>query len=228
VAEGRAGFSAVVFDLDGVVADSEPLHVRAWVEVLGSLGVGEEQIGPESLASWVGIPDVDIVAGVVEKHRLPLAPAELLARKRSAFRELIPRALLSFDGVVEELAAWDGVPLGLATATARREAMLMLETLGLAGVFRAVVTGDDVRRPKPAPDGYLQAAALLGLAPAACAAVEDAPHGARAARDAGLYVLGVTTSFAAERLAEAHLLFPGTLQAIRWLKERTAGRASGA
>jgi beta-phosphoglucomutase len=217
----QGSFRGVVFDLDGVVADSEPLHVRAWVEVLGSLGVAEAQIGPESLAAWVGVPDVDIVAGVIERHRLPLTPAELLTRKRSAFRELVPRALKSFEGVPEELTSWDGVSLGLATATARREALLMLRTMGLDGVFRAVVTGDDVRRPKPAPDGYLQAAARLGLAPASCAAVEDAPHGVRAAGGAGMFVLGVSTSFAAEQLAGAQLLFPSTLEAIRWLKGRT-------
>jgi len=216
------GFRGVLFDLDGVVADSEPLHVQAWVEVLGRLGVGPEAIGAESLTAWVGVPDVQIVASLVERHRLPLAPAELLAGKRAAYRELIPRALTSFPGVAEELASWDGVPLGMVTATPRREAQLMLSTLGLDGVFRVLVAGDDVQRPKPAPDCYLLAAARLGLDPAQCAAVEDAPYGVRAARAAGLHVLGVATSFPRERLAEAHRLFSTTLEAVRWLKPRTA------
>jgi beta-phosphoglucomutase-like phosphatase (HAD superfamily) len=110
----------------------------------------------------------------------------------------------------------------MATATPRREAELMLETLGLRSLFRVLLTGDDVRDPKPAPDCYLLAASRLGLDPAGCAAVEDAPFGVRAARAAGLYVLGVTTSFPAERLGEAHRVFSTVPQAIRWLKARTA------
>jgi len=212
----------VVFDLDGVVADSEPLHIRAWVQVLEGLGVGEREIGGPGLASWVGVPDAEIVAKLAPRFGLPLEADELLDRKRAAYRSLVPGALSAFPGVREELGSWDGVPLAMATATPRREAELMLQTLGLQSVFRVLVTRDDVRRPKPAPDCYLLAVSRLGLDPAGCAAVEDAPYGARAAREAGLHVLGVTTSFPAERLAEAHRLFSTVPQAIRWLKARTA------
>jgi HAD superfamily hydrolase (TIGR01509 family) len=215
-------FRGVVFDLDGVVADSEPLHVRAWVQVLGGLGVSLREIGESSLAAWVGVPDVEIVAGLVPRFGLPLEAGELLDRKRAAYRALIPGSLATFPGVREELGSWDGVPLGMATATPRREAELMLQTLGLSGVFRVLVTRDDVERAKPAPDCYLLAASRLGLDPAGCAAVEDAPYGARAARAAGMHVLGVTTSYAAERLGEAHRLFSTVPQAIRWLKPRVA------
>jgi HAD superfamily hydrolase (TIGR01509 family) len=218
--DGR--FRGVVFDLDGVVADSEPLHVQAWMRVLVGLGVGPEQLTPERLAAWVGVPDLDMVGGMVERWELKQTPAELLAAKRAAYRELIPGALSSFPGVPEELASWDGVPLAMATATARREAELMLSTLGLARVFRVLVAGDEVRKPKPAPDCYLLAASRLGLDPRQCAAVEDAPHGIQAARAAGYYVLGVTTSFARERLGKAHRLFPEVPEAIRWLKRRVA------
>ena len=212
----------VVFDLDGVVADSEPLHVRAWVQVLTALGVDPAQVEPEILAAWVGVPDVNMVGGVVERWKLTIAPAELLAAKREAYRELIPGSLASFPGVPEELASWDGTPLGMATATARREAALMLATLGLERVFRVLVTGDEVRHPKPAPDCYLLAAERLRLDPRDCVAVEDAPHGVQAARAAGMYVLGVTTSFPAERLGQAHRLFSAVPEAIRWLKARVA------
>ena len=216
------GLRAVVFDLDGVVADSEPLHVRAWVQVLDGLGVSVGQIGEPSLAAWVGVPDVLMVGGLVERFGLPLGAEELLDRKRAAYRALIPEALTAFPGVREELASWDGVPLGMATATPRREAELMLATLGLSGVFRVLVTRDEVRRSKPAPDCYLLAASGLGLDPARCAAVEDAPYGMRSAREAGMHVLGVTTSYPAERLGEAHRLFTTVPQAIRWLKARVA------
>jgi beta-phosphoglucomutase len=215
-------FRGVVFDLDGVLADSEPLHVRAWIEVLGGLGISPEMIGPQTLAAWVGVPDVLMVGGIVERFGLPKTPEELLAGKRAAYRELIPKALTCFPGVAEELASWDGAPLAIATATPRREAELMLATLGLTRSFRVLVAGDEIQRPKPAPDCYLQAASGLGLDPASCAAVEDAPHGVRAARAAGLHVLGVTTSFPRERLQEAHRVFSAVPEAIRWLKRRVA------
>jgi beta-phosphoglucomutase len=213
-------FRGVVLDLDGVVADSEPLHIRAWEQVLGELGVGPETVGETTMRGWIGVPDVDIVAGLVREQRLPISSAQLLERKRRAFRELIPRALTSFAGVAEELQRWDGVPLGLATATARREAELMLDTLGVRRAFRAVVTGDDVARPKPAPDCYRLAVECLGLAPEDCAAVEDAPHGIRSARGAGLYALAVSTSLPPEALGEARQVFPTVRDALAWIAAR--------
>jgi HAD superfamily hydrolase (TIGR01509 family) len=194
--------------------------VQAWVEVLGDLGVGQEALGEARLRSWVGVPDVAIVAALVREQALPLSVEELLARKRSAFRELIPRALNAFPGVGAALSAWDGVPVGMATATARREAELMLATLGLRRVFRVLVTGDEVARPKPAPDCYRLAVERLGLAPRDCVAVEDAPHGVQAAKTAGLSVLGVLTSFAPQALAAADRLFPTVLEAVQWLEAR--------
>jgi beta-phosphoglucomutase-like phosphatase (HAD superfamily) len=98
----------------------------------------------------------------------------------------------------------------------------MLATLGLSGLFRVLVTRDEVRRTKPAPDCYLRAASLLGQDPARCAAVEDAPYGVQAASSAGMHVLAVTTSYPAERLGQAHRLFTTVPQAIRWLKARVA------
>jgi beta-phosphoglucomutase len=214
-------FRGVVLDLDGVVADSEPLHIRAWIEVLGGLGVSQDAVGETTIRGWTGVPDVDIVDGLVRQHRLRLTSQQLLGRKRRAFRELIPQALASFAGVAEELRRWDGTPLGLATATARREVELMLNTLGLRQVFRVVVTGDDVARPKPDPDCYLLAARRLGLAPADCAAVEDTPHGIRSARSAGLHALAVSTSFPPDALAEAERLFTTALEALAWVAKRT-------
>jgi HAD superfamily hydrolase (TIGR01509 family) len=165
---------------------------------------------------------VEIVGGLVERLGLALSAGELLGRKREAYRALIPQALAAFPGVREELGSWDRAALGMATATPRHEAELMLKTLGLAGVFQVLVTRDEVQRTKPAPDCYLLAAAGLGLDPGRCAAVEDAPYGVRAAREAGMHVLGVTTSFPAERLGQAHRLFAGPVPAIQWLKPRVA------
>ncbi len=217
---GEPAFRGVVLDLDGVVTDSEPLHTRAWVEVLGQLGVSPEALGEERIHGWTGVPDIIMVDGIVRDFRLPLSAAQLLDRKRTAFRRLIPDALTAFPGVKEQLLGWDGVPLGLATATRRREAELMLATLGLRQVFRAVVTGDDVERPKPAPDCYRLAVEALGLKPGECAALEDAPHGIRAARSAGLYAVAVSTSFPPEALTEAQKLFPVVPEALAWIAAR--------
>jgi HAD superfamily hydrolase (TIGR01509 family) len=215
-------YQGVVFDLDGVLADSEGLHVEAWKITLEQLKVPWADV---PVQEWVGIPDVEIVGQAVEEFRIPLSPEDLLERKRSAFRSLIPAQLRPFSGVREELLTLDPVPLGLATASPRRETELMLAVMGLRAFFPVTVTGDDVQHPKPHPETYLTAAELLGIVPLHCLAVEDSSVGLRAALAAGLTALAVTTTFPAAKLAGAHRVFASTVESVRWIREHTGGRA---
>lgn len=217
-------FRGVVFDLDGVLADSEDLHVEAWKLTLQRLGVAWEQV---PLDQWVGVPDVRIVDQAVIDYRIPLTPARLLQRKRVAFRDLVARKLRPFEGVREELAALDSLPLGLATASPRRETELMLRVMGLRKLFRATVTGDDVRNPKPHPETYLTAARRIRVEPGDCVAVEDSPVGLRSALQAGLAAVAVANTYPPEKLAEAQKVFATTAQAIRWIGQRLAAAGPG-
>lgn len=222
--EGRKplpfSFRALILDMDGVLADTEPLHQRAWDTALA--GVPLERVAA-ARARWVGMASVDIVKELIRAFGLTTPAEELLARKRAAYRAIIsvPGTLLPFPGVREELARWRGFPLALATSGIREEVLLVLQILGLSGAFDPIVTATDVPRAKPAPDCYLRAAVGLGVEPSDCAVVEDSEHGIGAAAAAGMHVLAVSPHAAAAGLRVppgAEAVFASTAEALRWLR----------
>jgi HAD superfamily hydrolase (TIGR01509 family) len=216
----RAGTRALILDLDGVLADTEPLHQKAWDIALG--GIPLEKVAA-ARAGWVGMASVDIVKELIRTFGLTIPAKELLAKKRAAYRSLIkvPGNLEPFPGVREELALWKGFPLGLATSGIREEVLLVLEILGLAAAFDPVVTSTDVPRAKPAPDCYLRAAEGLGVPPAECAVIEDSEHGIGAAVAAGVRVLVVSPHGGGHSVPAppgVERVFASTPDALRWLR----------
>ncbi len=208
---------AVVFDLDGVLADSEGLHILAWEEIAREYRLAEDRM---PLHDWIGYPDTEIVKDVVRENGLSISPEDLLEHKRRIFRRLIAEKLKPIPGSVEALTDLDSIPLGLATSSSRSEAELMLRILGVKDRFRTIVTSDDVKRTKPEPDSYRLAVKRLGVAPVCCVAIEDSAAGVQSARQAGLTVLAVTNSLPAGKLAAAHEIFASTAEAVGWIKAR--------
>ncbi len=209
---------ALILDLDGTLADTEPLHDRAWDVVLRS--VPREAIA-EHRQKWIGMSSVEIARTLIAAFHLPLAVEDMLRRKRRKFRRMVRRGLAPFPGLTEEIAAWAaaGIPLAVATSGSRREALLVLRKLRLPVRFQAVVTCDDVPRAKPAPDCYLRAAELLGKQPQDCVAVEDSLNGMTAAVAAGTRVLAVSESALDSLPAGVEKVFPSTVAALQWLRE---------
>ena len=207
----------MIFDLDGVLADSEGIHILAWEEIAVEYRLPEERL---PLHDWIGYPDTEIVKEVVREHSLSVTPEDLLEHKRRIFRRLITENLKPIPGSIEALSELDSLPLGLATSSSRSEAQLMLRILGIADRFRTVVTGDAVKRAKPKPDSYLLAAERLGITPQYCVAIEDSSVGVQSARQAGMIVLAVTNSLPAERLTAADEILGSTAEAIGWIKSR--------
>jgi HAD superfamily hydrolase (TIGR01509 family) len=212
---------ALIFDLDGVLADTEPCHVRAWREVLPRYGI---HLPEEWFRDWIGVADRELAAHLQARHGPPVAGPQLLAEKRAAHVELLGRCLQPFPGLREAILSLDTLPRAVATSSARAEALRVLEIVGMETLFPAVVTADDVERLKPAPDLYLAAADRLGVEPGSCLAIEDSPNGIRAARRAGCRVLAIGGSFRPERLRGAHRVFDSTVSALRWVRAALDGR----
>ncbi|MHB9024362.1 MAG: HAD family hydrolase [Armatimonadota bacterium] len=207
----------VIFDMDGVLCDSEPLHMRAWQQVLGPYGIS---VTTTWLAQWVGVADSVFAGYCVREYGVELSPEALLARKRDAYREITERELTLFPGVkdgIEWLHA-HGILLAVATSSIRVEAERNLTRLGVLDYLTALVTANDVERLKPAPDAFLLAAERLGLAPDECAAFEDSAAGVAAAREAGCRVLAVLTTHAQEQLVGANDYLSDPAAALAFLR----------
>jgi beta-phosphoglucomutase len=191
----------VVFDLDGVLVDSEPLHLRAYQEVL--VRYGRSLSRQEYYARFIVYSDREVLEQLLpDRGALEVA----LAAKQQRYLELVGAGPPAFADGLRLLARADGWRVALATGSGRTEAELILRGLGIRDRFRTIVTADDCARGKPDPEPYLRAAEGLGLPAGRCVAVEDAPGGVQAAKAAGMRCVGVTHSCPRERLGAADLV----------------------
>jgi len=200
---------ALVFDVDGVIADTEALNARVTVEVFRELhGV---DVLPEEFRPFIGTGDERYCEGVAEKYGIALDTGLAVRRRAERFLDVVVRdPLPAMPGVLELVTAARSAPevkLAIATSGNRDKQVLVIEGTGLRlAWFDAVVTGDDVRRKKPDPRIYLLAAERLGLPPARCVVFEDAPAGVVAAKRAGARCVAVTSSVSREALAGADVV----------------------
>ncbi|MFH0911917.1 MAG: HAD family phosphatase [Planctomycetota bacterium] len=211
----KRAIRAVVFDMDGVLFDTEPMHIRAWQKGLASFGHAYKA---DYFLQWVGHSDEALATSLAEAHgRMDLRDAYLVAKRRE-MHFLAQQELKPFPGVLDAVQGLSRrVPLGVATSSQRSELEYMLSLTNLAPFFRATVAYNDVAEHKPHPEPFLAVARRLGVPASACAALEDSPNGVRAAREAGMTVLAVTSTFSADALAEADRSFAATAEACAWL-----------
>jgi beta-phosphoglucomutase len=182
---------ALIFDLDGVIVDSMPVHELAWRRYLETLGFD----GGDIPARMHGRRNDEIVRDFLgEKVDQQTVLAHGAAKER-VFREMLGDRLR--ENLVAGIADWldhvEGAPIALATNAERANIDFTLDGAGLRRYFNVIVDGSEVARPKPAPDVYLRAAALLKIAPQNCIVFEDSPVGVAAAVAAGMRVVGVRT-----------------------------------
>ena len=206
---------ALILDMDGVLADTEPLHVRAWDIALADI---DSRTLERERGHLAGMSSPDIARELLRVFRLPLSVEELVEKKRGVFRELIGSGLAPFAGLHDELLLWRKGPLALATSSARGETTRMLAGLGFEGWFDPVVTSDDVVNAKPSPDCYALAIQRLGRPPSECVVIEDTVHGIRAAQGAGAGVAAVATSGLSRDVDGVLGVFDSTVEALQWLR----------
>lgn len=197
---------AVIFDMDGVVIDSEPLHERSSRLVFAQHNL---EIEDEVFADFKGSTDRTILEYLVAENGLDLEVDELLQQKRLTYASLIDE-LQPIPGVISFInRITDDFRLALTTSASRRNKELAFSKFNLHSFFEVVVTSNDITNPKPDPEPYQLTTHQLGLAPGECLVIEDSFNGVRSAFQAGCTVAGITTSFSADALREAgaHLVF---------------------
>jgi HAD superfamily hydrolase (TIGR01509 family) len=181
----------VIFDMDGVLVDTEPIYVDITAGYLSSLGV---HIPNAELYSSVGIPTNVTLSRLKLEYGLSKSAAELAREERqlreSRFHEMDSYPIIS--GVIELLDELNaaGLPCAIASSSSPEMISLILSKTGLGGYFKDTVSGEEVSNGKPAPDIFLEAARRLGVEPGACVVVEDSPHGIRGAIAAGMGTVG--------------------------------------
>jgi HAD superfamily hydrolase (TIGR01509 family) len=193
---------AVIFDMDGVIVDSEPRHERAFMEVMRELGFADKL--NLRFADYIGRSDQDLWVDFLARHKSPHTLAELLALKRSRTIEILRREQPVFDGIpalLEKLAA--RYALALASGSEGLVVKAVLEFQDLGRFFSAVVSASDIQHGKPAPDIFLRTAELLKVPPSACCVIEDSKPGVAAALAAGMEVIAITNTHPAAELLPA-------------------------
>jgi beta-phosphoglucomutase len=193
----------VLFDMDGVLVDSEPFICKAAMMMFEELGV---KVQPEDFHPFVGMGENRYIGGVAEKHGIKVDIEQVKARTYAIYAGIVAGKLEPLAGTHEFIARCraKGFRLALATSADRVKMEVNLREIGLENTtFNAIVTGLDVVNKKPHPDIYIKAAEMLGLSPAECLVVEDAVSGIRAGKAAGARCLGITSSFDSSLLSEA-------------------------
>lgn len=196
---------AIVFDFDGVIADTEPLHLRAFQEVLARRGVPLERA--DYYERYLGYDDGDVFRAVASDRRLPWPEdevARLASEKAAWFLTTVAAEPALFPAVAGLVKTWaTSVPLAIASGALRHEVDAVLAAAGLRSLFPVIVAAGETPRGKPAPDPYRAALAQLRAEPGRSVAVEDSMWGIDSAREAGMKVIAVASSYPADRLTAA-------------------------
>ena len=203
----------VIFDFDGVIADTEPLHLRAYQDALAGTSFALDK--EAYYARYLGYDDVGVFTALASDHGVALDRDEirqLIDKKGRRFDALARKEQVLFPGAADCIGRLAAVaPLGIASGALHEEIEAILSRANLRRYFKAIVAADDVAKSKPAPDSYLRVIELVGSnqghppAPA-FVAIEDSGWGITAARAAGLVCVAVTHTYPAEELREAELI----------------------
>jgi len=208
---------AIVFDFDGVIADSEPMHLKAFQQALAEEGLVLER--DEYFSRYLGYDDVGMFQALSSDRGLAWSDRQitaLVARKGVKLQSMLEGGEVLFPGAAAFIrAAAAQVPIGIASGALRHEITQIVESAGLGGMFACIVASGDTPQSKPSPGPYLLAFEQLQQATGRmldkgrCVAIEDSVWGLESARGAGLRCVGVTTSYGAGELACAELVVDG-------------------
>lgn len=205
---------AIIFDCDGVIADTEPIHMAAFGRVLAEEGIALTEA--DYFAHYLALDDRGCFTGAFAERGALLTQNqlnELIGRKAGYVGHAMQSSLQLLPGAAEFIRrAAECYPLAVASGALRAEIEMVVNHGGLRDCFRAIVSAEDVARSKPYPDPFIKALELLNLPtadriePRECLVIEDSIHGVRAAHQAAMRCLAVTNSYPKEKLCEAELV----------------------
>jgi HAD superfamily hydrolase (TIGR01509 family) len=179
----RGFFKAYLFDCDGTIADSMPLHYKAWKTALGDWNCAFEQ---DLFYAWGGMPVAEIISTLNLRHGLDMPVEAVARRKEELYFELLPE-LKPVPDVLEHIEAGRGrIPFAVVSGSTRESVTASLVALNLLDRFDTMVCAGDYEKSKPHPEAFLLAAARLGVAPEFCLVFEDTEMGIQAATAAGM------------------------------------------
>ena len=215
---------AVIFDLDGLLVDSEPLQIHAWREYLSGFGA---ELTPAMLSEMYGLRLTDSSEVVVRLLELPVTAHEVARDRDALFLSLVPGNIEARPGareIVKELQR-RGTRIALATSGHRRYVDLALESAAIPREFDVEVTGEMVTLGKPDPETFLTAARELGIEPNRCLVLEDSPNGIRAAKAAGMVCIAIPNDDTSGLdLTMADAVLASLKDVLPWLTSRDENR----
>lgn len=195
-------FQAIIFDMDGVIVDSEPLHERAFREVLNEIGHGQSH--GIDFPAYFGKSDLVVWRDFIARRRPAESIGELARRKEEKFTALLKQEEPVFGGLLELLdKLMPKYRLALASGSRHVTIREVLALRGLRRYFPVAVSSEDVTHGKPAPDIFLRVAELLGVKAAECCVIEDSEAGVEAGIAAGMNVIAITNSLPEQKLSRA-------------------------
>lgn len=214
---------AVIFDLDGVICNTEPLHVRSWQILFAKKGI---TVPEAEFRSGIGITDAKLLERLFVEYKIQDNIYSWQIEKRNIFLNLLQQSVPEFPGAVALVRrlSWNW-PLGIASSAWRISIETVTRRLGIRNCFRAIVAKEDVSAHKPSPEPYLTVAAELGQEPEACLAIEDSIAGVAAAKAAGMVCVAVTNSYSAEQLSSADCTL-ASLEQAQPIYDLLVGRSS--
>jgi len=198
-------YQAILFDMDGVIVDSEPLHKRAHEETFKQYDIvlTDEDFKTHILSKT----ELDGLNAYLKHINRQIDPQEFMRKRAVVFSRLMTQKIEAYPGMIEMIRDLSNqVPLALVTNSRRANTDQVLQMLEIDDCFDIIVTSDSVENGKPDPEGYVKAMSLLLKQPEECVIVEDSPTGVTAANEAGIYCIAVTNTHTAAELNHAGIV----------------------